>query len=472
MRVRVFRNFVVYSISNYLPKFGNFLLLPFISSYLTTSDFGNYVLALSIIQAFSYLKMLGMDLIISNVYFKHPKLFKPFWNHVYGFLTLASLILGVVFFLILFLVFKSEEYAFLLAILTSIPIIFFSVTEGIYLRLYNAMQKSENFLYRSILFGLVNILTTYYCIVELKLGFMGWFWAALLASFISFLFMIYVLIFKEGIVPYFFIRWKSIMRILRVSLPILPHYYGTYLMSTSDRLQLKFLGQSTTDIGKYGIAAMFSNVAQMISNSFKLSVGPQLTTYLRDHDFISYLKAIRRYQVIFLFLTIFLSVWLNEIISIFFSKQYEVSISDMAIWLVMSINYVPIYMAINQQFFFYEKTKSLWKRSFFAFAVNLLLNIVFVPVFGVVVAAISTFLTNFFFAISGMFMDDFKMICKVKIRAIEWMLLCLFITLFLVYLLPNNPIIKISISIIVALFLIFYFKTTIRNFYNAFFTKS
>lgn len=470
MKVKVFRNFIVYSISNYLPKFGNFLLLPFISKYLTTSDFGSYVLALSIIQAFSYLKMLGMDLVITNVYFKHPSLFKPFWNHVYGFLTLVSFFLGIIFFALLYTIFKNEIYVLQLALLTTIPIAFFSVTEGVYLRLFNAKQKSENFLYRSILFGVVNIGLTYYCIVELKLGFLGWFWAALVANFVSFLFMVYTLTFRERIIPIFLIRWSSIKRILKVSLPMLPHYYGTYLMSTSDRLQLKFIGQSTSEIGKYGIAALFSNVVQMLSNSFKLSIGPQLTIFLRNHDFVSYKKTIIRSQIIFLLATVFSCIWINEIILIFFINQQEMSITTMAIWLIMAINYVPIYIAINQQIFFMENTNSLWKRSLFAFAVNITINMLFVPFFGVVVAAISTFFTNFFFAISNMYLEEFKHVNKIKICAIEWLILCLSITILLAYIMPNNLQLKSLISAALFLSVLVYFRKAILRYCHVFFT--
>ena len=205
-------NTIIYGIGPQLPKFANLLILPLITPFLTTVDFGIYGVSQAYVLLFQNLKTLGLDAILVNSYVKRPKLFRPIWQVLFGVMIINSIILSLLLAIVLYFSFREEVGDDILSfiLLNCIPLMLFSSAEVIYFRLYQLKENASAVSGRIVLAGAVNVFITYYGIVYLNLDYMGWIWALFLSGLTSFLVSIYP-IWKEKIFPCFYYWCRQYM---------------------------------------------------------------------------------------------------------------------------------------------------------------------------------------------------------------------------------------------------------------------
>jgi O-antigen/teichoic acid export membrane protein len=128
------------------------------------------------------------------------------------------------------------------------------------------------------------------------------------------------------------------------------------------------------------------------------------------------------WQVSFLLGTTVLSIWLKDIIPFFIRSKDIGPIHAIGVWVVMAVNYIPIYGGANSQLLFFEKTGQLWKRAFIAFAMNIILNVIFVPHFGIYAGAVNTFIAYMFLGYSSYFMKTYHDSKKMELNPMLWLI--------------------------------------------------
>jgi O-antigen/teichoic acid export membrane protein len=122
--------------------------------------------------------------------------------------------------------------------------------------------------------------------------------------------------------------------------------------------------------------------------------------------------------------------------------------------------YRPFYVVSVVKSIFLEQTKSILKISLGGSLINITLNLIFVPLFGIKAALISTFTSYLYLGFSGFYFSDLKDNIDFKYNPI-WFLIIILITLFLsVLILDLNIYIKLILSLIIfiASALAFFFK--------------
>ena len=453
---KLFSHSFIYGIGPQIPKFAGLLILPIITPDLTASDFGLYGIIMAYAQAFLYLKTLGTEVVLSNSFFKHPKTYKMYWRHISGMLHIWSLLLSMILFIIVLIVLRGMPHALEIALLNALPMALFSTTENLFFRQYQLMQKPISISARVIVTGLINIVITYYTIHILKIGYRGWFYASALASLIGFIWMIHPVYIRYNFLPVLKIRWVYLKRTLGISLPVLPHFYGNYLLSSSDRIVLDVLEVPTIHIGKYNAANMVGNYATVVATATRKAVGPMLQAFYAREQWDRAKKLIVYWQVAFLLGTTFLSIWLKDVMPFFIRSKDIGPIHGMGVWVVMAVNYIPMYGGANSQLYFMEKTNELWKRAFIAFAVNIVLNLIFVPFYGVYAAAVNTFIAYMFLGYSSYFLNVYRDNKRMELRPVLWLLITLACTAFSLIVVELNWQHKLLISLALIGLLVFF----------------
>jgi O-antigen/teichoic acid export membrane protein len=121
----------------------------------------------------------------------------------------------------------------------------------------------------------------------------------------------------------------------------------------------------------------------------------------------------------------------------------------------MSYSYRPVYIGCNQVVFYFEKTNLLWKVTFVAGVLNVIGNIVFVPIFGVNAAALVTFATLMYMGFSGFFFKVIKTHNKAKLYPLVWFILIISCTSLAIIFYDSNILLKFVINavMVVVLFL-------------------
>ena len=166
------------------------------------------------------------------------------------------------------------------------------------------------------LIGFLAVFITYYTIVNLKMGYMGWFWATFFANTIGGFSYWWHLRYKIKLRPIFIFKYKLIRQFLKISLPTIPHNYSLYLLDSSDRLVMDQTSVSTSQIGEYNFAYTFANYFSMISTAVGIAIGPMVNQKLKqgkEHELRTIMFSI---QLLFFNLTFIFSIWCKEIFSL------------------------------------------------------------------------------------------------------------------------------------------------------------
>ena len=268
--------------------------MPFISENLSKSDFGIIGLVTTVGYAAGAFTTLGLDVILANELSKNEKSFKNIWSEVYGLLIVWSfpfaLIVSSVFAMILPDNLSGKEFWLHLIVILS-PIVFLNTSKTMGVVYFQFKERAKQIALRNTVFGVFNIVLTFVFVALLDLSYFGWLLAlALTSSVHNFSYFLFVML-RMGIRPRLRLGLQEYKRMLTISLPVIPHYFGNYILESSDQLIMKTSRVSLDDIGGYHIASIMGGYIKQIG----MSIGKALTPIIYSEqklDSKSHLKAL------------------------------------------------------------------------------------------------------------------------------------------------------------------------------------
>lgn len=453
MLKKVLKNSLIYGIAPQITAVANILVLPLITPNLTEFDFGINGIALSYVGILTLLQSLGLKIVYANSFFYYPKQYKWLWRQLLGFELICNFIFQILFAIIIYKILPElvGNNRILLTFLLILPQLFLTPFSSVSALRYQLEERPFPIVIRSVIFGVLNVALTYYFIAIEKQGYMGWFISMAITSVLLNLTYIYPAFVKFKLYPIFNFKWRLIKKSLKVSLPAIPHYYSIYLLDSSDRIVMERLNVKTESIGQYSLAYTVSGKFSILGDALGGAIGPTISKLLKENKFKELRDLIFLLQFIFIILGFLASIWLNEVFKVLIKGHNISELVPMGIVILMSYTYRPLYMAASSQLMYFENTNSLWKISFGAGIINVILNLILMPFFGYKVAVISTLLSYLYMGLFGYFTNEFKKDNKFKYYPIRWSLAILVCT-FLAYKIYNFDIIyKCFITIVVIL---------------------
>lgn len=221
---------------------------------------------------------------------------------------------------------------------------------------------------------------------------------ALPKMLISFFIFIYIL--KKGKTLYNKDYWKYA---LLISVPLIPHHLSTNLLSQFDRVMInKYSGAS--QVGLYSLAYSYSSILSVVWMSFNQAWTPWFYGEMKEKNHETILNAVKPYTIAFSFMFLSMIVIGPEAIKIFGPEVYWEGV-----WVIP-----PVLLGLFFQFvyslyvnieFFLKKTKFIAIGSIGAAALNVILNIITIPVFGYLAAAYTTLIGYVFLFIMHFFIS-------------------------------------------------------------------
>lgn len=412
---------LIYALAPQLPKIASLFVLPIITQHLTAQDYGVYGIITSYVGIVSAVSDLGLVVILLNSFFQYPVKWKIIWKQIHFYLLCWSVIYSAFLGTILFLIIPTEfrNYTWEIIFLICIPQILFSPVQVIASRFYQFSRKPLYIGITSAIVGIVAIFLNLYTIAYLKMGFMGWFWSTAISSFIQFLFFAYPVYFKYKLAPLWSFRKHFLWKQLKVSLPVVPHNYSSYLLNSSDRMVMDRLHINISNVGMYNMAYLFGNYFEFGGNAIGMAVGPVYTGMIakRTKKSETNLFTLAKWlQIGFILIGVVLALWCKELMNVLIKNDELKLAYPIAIIILMSYVYRPYYWLCVNRLIYYQKTSQLWKISFIAGVLNLILNFIFIPVFGVQAAAITTFAAMMYMGFSGYSLKSFRELNTFNIR--------------------------------------------------------
>lgn len=382
---KLFSNSAIFAVGDLGSRVISFLLLPLYTYYLTTEQYGVTDIVLTTVNLLLPVVFLSIqNAVLRFIMDKNEKTEEIVTN------TLIVAGIGILLLLLLYPVFTSfdvfgNNLKFLYAILI---LIFMERYVAQYARAVGMLKiYAVNGILLSFNLGLSNILF----LAVFKLGLEGYLYAYILSHFISFIFLsISTKIFNHFSFSYY--NLKTLKKILSFSIPMIPNSIMWWLVSASSRYIIQFfLGLSAN--GLFAIAsrtpAILSMINQIFIQAWQISAIEESNNEKKD----SFYTNVFNYLSSFSFLSAsILTISIKFIFSFLFSNEFYTA-WKITPFLILGTVFSNLSSFLGTSYIVEKRTTGVFKTSVYGGLSSLILNIIFIPIFGLEGAGISSFLS-------------------------------------------------------------------------------
>jgi len=365
--------------------------LPLLTKNLSTQEYGIWTLIFTTIGLLTPFTTLGLGVAMSR-FLPAEKNIRKIQNGFYSVLSIRLLITLIV--VLPMLLFESQlaQYLFngsLELVRMTAALIFFSILESLYIRLITIIRKIK---VRSIF----RIIQGYCPIVLIAIlflkgyGFISIVYAFLAIKIITVSFLIIYVTFQIGFIKP---NFSIIKEYLSFGLPTLPASMGFWFVNLTDRFIIAFLMGSAA-VGVYSASYQIGSIPYIFSTliNFILMVS---TSKLYDSGKIDEVKTHLSYALKYFLALVIPFIFALLILSkqlLFVFSTPEIAIEGYSICILIAIAnlFLGIYNVIRYILLITKKTKILAAIWLISAPINLILNILLIPLIGINGAAIST----------------------------------------------------------------------------------
>lgn len=224
--------------------------------------------------------------------------------------------------------------------------------------------------------------------------------------------ILYVSVFVEGKEFYNSKYWTFA---LRYSVAVIPHALAQIILNSSDRIMIgKLCGRA--DAAYYSITYTAAMVINLVVLSLCLASQPWFFEKIKGHDFNSIKKKTNFILLFTASLVVLASLVAPEVLSILAPASYNAALQIFPS-IATSVLFYSMYISFANFESYYEKPFYFSIATTIVAIVNIILNYIFIPMFGFVAAGYTTLLCYILFAVMHyMFM---RKVCQEKLENIK-----------------------------------------------------
>lgn len=389
---------IAYVICNIIQKCLSFITLPLFTRLLTTEQYGQFI----IYSSWEGILMLYLTLNLAYGSFqtamiKYEQKRSEYISSIQGICLLLSII-----FLIIYFPFRNTWNKLL-----ELPTFFVSlmVSEILFITATQLWMEKNRFEYRyknvvgiTLLISLLSPVFAFLLIsTSEEKGYARILGYALANILIGFYLFIYNS--KKGKKLFVKEYWEYA---LKFNIPLLPYYLSQIVFNQSDRIMIShMIGKS--EAAMYGVAYNLAMILGFVLNAINNSYVPWIYRKIKDNNGEDN-KKVSVMLIVLIGLLILGIIWFSpEIIAIMAGEKYKTAVyavPPIAMSLLL-LFYCQLFINIE---FYYEEKKALVYGSIGAALVNIILNYVFIPKFGFIVAGYTTLVSYLIFATSNYYL--------------------------------------------------------------------
>jgi O-antigen/teichoic acid export membrane protein len=388
----LFKNIGIYTFSNVLNASIPFILLPLLTHYLKAEDYGiltNFNALVNLLIPF-----IGVNL-MSSLQIIYVKRNQEFSSYVSSGIFLNFLLTICVSLIVIAARTSIHE-------LTGIPVNFivFLTLYAFYNNIVEILLSIWRIEDKPILYGIFRILRTlleFAIAVVLIVVYDYHFEGSIYAISISYglgAAVAFILLLRRKLFGLNF-KLEHIKHQLAYGLPLIPHVLSSVAILYTDKLMLSSLVNIHSN-GVFSVGFTIGQIIGLLQNSFNQAWVPWVFGILKKNDEHGKLRIVR-YTYLYIICILFAVVvlWLfTPIIYRFIGNDFNSSIS-VVIWIALGFAFNGMYKMISVYYFYLEKTRLLALISFITALVNIGVNFILIPKFGILGAALSTMAAMF-----------------------------------------------------------------------------
>lgn len=383
----------LYGIGSALTRLTGFILIPVYARYINPAEFGILAIFLLVMSILQILYGMGIHAAFLRFYYdcKTGLQKRKLMGTVIIFLLLMSIIFSFILLLnqrwILKVIFDTEQYEYHFSIL--ILNIVFELFFLSFLELLRAKEMPLKYIIFSVNKFILSLLLNILFIIYYKRGFLGVLEGGMLASLVSLIF-IYFNQMKSVKVS---LNYSTLKEMMKYGLPFVPANLCSLILTSSDRYLLKMFS-SYSEVGLYSMGYKFGLIINIfLIMPFNLAWPTQIINISKKENAKEIFAKVMTYVILIATLcSVSLIVFIQDIYKIVLTPEYFASYSIVQ-FIAFSYVFQGIYCVGILGMFIRKKTKPQLVIFSIAAILNLVLNFIFIPRWGMHGAAIATFLS-------------------------------------------------------------------------------
>jgi O-antigen/teichoic acid export membrane protein len=262
---------------------------------------------------------------------------------------------------------------------------------GLYYLIQNQLRwelKPIYYSYTNISFTVSNVATTVFLVLVAKWGVVSVFWGQVVGGLVG------------TLIGFWFVRssyhllfeWSKLWTMLRFSLPLVPSSLGVIVILYIDRMALKEL-MDLSSVGIFGVGYRIASITGLLMVTFQSSLTPLIYKNFRESDTPMELARIFRYFVAFaLLLCLTLGLFAQEIMRLITTPDYYDGATVVPLL-------APAILLYNMYIFapglsIAKQTGMIAIVNIICGIENMILNFALIPHWGIIGAALATFISS------------------------------------------------------------------------------
>lgn len=394
--MKVLRNAAIFTFFSFFKKGITFILMPLYTYFLSPADYGVVNTIMAFLSLISLFVTLNMEAAATRFFFKY-KDNQVKVKEIWGTLSVTVFIMSLLVPFLIF-VFNRQVVHFFIEGIDFYPylfiglfIVFIQPLGDIYKAYLKANQKSKEFSIMNLVYFIVYTALLVLFIVVFKYKVRAFLYATLISHG---LFFIYSFIKFIPQVKLCF-RPAYLKEMFKYSIPLLPHHLSSWVTNMIDKIFLNNISGAVS-AGLYSVGAKFGIIQKMVVDSVDTAFTPWFfEEYEKGEEGVK--KIIKFADAVITFTSFFgfvLSIFSYEIIIYLLPGNNFDSGWKVVPWIAFSFVFHSMYNFFNKVFLL-DNTKKLSFVSILGAGLNIGLNLLLIPKFGFVGAAIATTVSYF-----------------------------------------------------------------------------
>jgi len=386
---------VIYGVGHIMTRLVTFLLLPLYTNIFTAEEYGVISLAYAFIGFALILFRYGMDTALMKFYITDKievkyGVFSTIWVlQLFSSIVFATLLIGLSPFISHYIIGKSAP-SFILQLISII--LAMDVLWNLPMLILRTDERPMAF----VGLNLVNVFTTIvfniYFVVYAKLGVVGVFYGNIVASTIMLIFSFPIVLKRLRIKA---ISKKHVKKILNFGLPFIPAGIFTMVMELADRYLLEWM-VGTSAVGIYSAGYKLGMFGLLMVMGFTMGWTPFFLKKGKDKSAPEMFSRITTYFLgLYGFVAVFFTLIIDDLVKInigdfsFFGETFW-SATNIVPIIFLAYFFFGLYVLQLPAVYLPEKTKWIPFFRFCGAITNVVLNILVIPTYGVMGAALAT----------------------------------------------------------------------------------
>ncbi len=464
---RLSKDTLIYGFGRVIEYIAAFILLPVFTRIFSPADYGILDTLNTVVSVISLFLLMGLNSATQRYYFDSEKDHKQglvVISTAFWFLAIVSV---VVSFILIYssdtisnILFDSTEYSYLIAVaITAIPFILMVSFIKDVLRLKFAPWKFSTL---SIVHFLLNLGIVIFLVIILKKGLVGNYYGVLFSVIITLIISIYLI---RNDISFLFSKY-FLIKLLKFGLPLVFASFAYWVITFSDRFFILKLS-TLTELGLYSVGNRVATILILVVTAIHLAWSPLIFQKHREKESSAFIVKTMTYSlIVFCFFAVVLTSLSFETLTILTPRSYIGAIYVVGL-LTLGIVFLGISGIVTTGLTLAKKTKYITIAYIISAVVNIILNALLIPSYGIIGASVSTcFSYILLFALCYYFTQQYYRLSFELKKSIIIIILTAFLLFLGTFASLENMVVSIMLKLSLILlypFVLYYFNIIDHN---------